>query len=92
MGMFKTREPRKFRRVNIYTSERKDKLDQLVKEELRREGKLPQIQPGEESYKGRFAKFTPRASNKRSRLVAPLAILIIVALIFLWRYLLSGHF
>ncbi len=92
MGMFKTREPRKFRRVNIYTSERKDKLEQWVKDELRREGKLPQVQPGEESYKGRFAKFTPRATSKRSRLMAPIAIVVVVALVLLWRYLLMGHF
>ena len=30
MGMFKTREPRKFRRVSIYTDERREKLDKLV--------------------------------------------------------------
>ncbi len=89
--MFKTREPRRFRRVNIYTSERKDKLDQLVKDELRREGKLPQLQPGEESYKGRFAKFTPRAADRRTHSVL-LAILVVVALILLWRYLLLGSF
>ncbi len=88
--MFKTREPRKFRRVNIYTSERKDKLDQLVKDEMRREGKLPQLQPGEESYKGRFAQFTPRASKQRNRLMAPIAILVVVALMFLWSFLLTG--
>lgn len=89
--MFKTREPRKFRKVNIYTSERKDKLEQLVKEELRREGILPQAQPGEESYKGRFAKFTPRAAGRKTHSVL-LAILVVVALILLWRYLLLGRF
>ncbi|MDD7304359.1 MAG: hypothetical protein SPF56_05475 [Bacteroidaceae bacterium] len=92
MGMFSTREPRKFRRVNIYTSERKDKLDKLVKEELRREGKLPQEEPGKESYKGRFSGFTPRASGRSSRLTAPIAILIVVVLLLLWRYLLMGRF
>ena len=32
MGMFQTREPRRYKRVSIYTSERKDKLDKLVKD------------------------------------------------------------
>ena len=30
MGLFKTREPRHFRRVSIYTDERKEKLEKLV--------------------------------------------------------------
>ena len=30
MGLFNTRKPRGFRRVSIYTDERKEKLDKLV--------------------------------------------------------------
>lgn len=90
MGMFSTREPRKFNRVNIYTSERKDKLERLVKDELRREGKLPQEQPQEQDYKGRFADFTPRASHRGVQLSWPIALVIVIVLVILWRYLLMG--
>ena len=41
MGMFTTRQPRKFRRVSIYTDERRDKLEKLVNDVKREKGELP---------------------------------------------------
>ncbi len=91
--MFETRKPRKFRRVSIYTSERQDRLDKIVKDAKREAGELP---PETEipSYKGRFAKFTPRASeasNSSFRLKWPVALIIILVLVLVWRYILTGN-
>jgi len=58
MGLFTTREPRRFRGVHIYTSERKDKLDKLVeeakREEMRERGEHVEYTPDIESYRGKF--------------------------------------
>ena len=42
MGLFSTRQPRKFRRVSIYTDETRDKLQKLVDDVKREQGMLPQ--------------------------------------------------
>ena len=43
MGMFSTRQPRKFRRVSIYTDERKEKLQKLVEQTMRvKDGAMPE--------------------------------------------------
>lgn len=95
--MFQTRKPRKFRRVSIYTDERRDKLEKLVHEVRRETGEEPvsleTISP--DHFKGKFAKFIPRTQrnidNGRSRLTWPIAIVAIIVLILLWHYLLTGN-
>jgi hypothetical protein len=97
MGLFSTRKPRKFRRVSIYTDERRDKRDRLVRDVLREMGKLPTdehtIEP--DHFKGKFAKYIPRTQrnidNGRSRLTWPVAIIVIIILIFIWHYLKTGN-
>lgn len=96
MGLFTTRQPRKFRRVSIYTDERKDKLQKLVDDVKREQGLLP---PEDKPYdptkfKGTFIEFTPRAKKYKestTRLGWPLALILIAALILLWRFLLTGR-
>ncbi len=94
MALFRTRKPRKYNRISIYTNERKDKLDRLVREVKREMGELP---PEEEvnsfDYKGKFAKFTPRAQRageRGNKLTLPVVILVVFLLILAWRYILTG--
>ena len=93
MGMFQTREPRKYNKVSIYTSERKDKLDKLVRDVKREMGELPADDIEPDHFKGKFSKFTPRArraSEREFRLTWPLALVLIMVLILIWRYILMG--
>ncbi|MBQ7442455.1 MAG: hypothetical protein IJS59_01120 [Bacteroidaceae bacterium] len=100
MALFSTRQPRRFRGVHIYTSERQDKLDRLVqeakREEKRQRGEQVPYQPDIESYRGKFAQNMKHLSRyqdpERRRLHPGLAIAIVVVLIILWHYLLTGSF
>ncbi len=87
MGLFQTRAPRKYNRVSIYTDERKDKLDKLVRDVKREMGELPKEEIDPEAFKGKFSKFTPRAqkaAESGNRLSWPIALAIVAILIFLW--------
>lgn len=96
MALFSTRSPRRYSGVHIYTSERNDKLDKLVAEAKREEqierGETPEYKPDIESYRGKFAKNLKRADPERRRLHPGIAIAIIVVLIILWHYLMTGSF
>ena len=94
MSLFSSRSPRRFRGVHIYTSERKDKLDRLVAEAKREEqianGETPAYTPDIASYRGKFAQNLKKADPNRKRLHPGLAIALIVVLIILWHYLMTG--
>lgn len=96
MSLFSTRSPRRFRGVHIYTSERKDNLDRLVEEAKREEqlarGETPEYRPDIESYRGKFAKNLKKADPDRRRLHPGIAIALIVVLLIIWHYLLTGSF
>jgi len=96
MSLFSTRSPRRFRGVHIYTSERKEKLDRLVAEAKREEqiakGEKPEYMPDIESYRGKFAQNLRKADPDRRRLHPGVAIAIIVVLLILWHYLMTGSF
>jgi len=96
MSLFSTREPRRFRGVHIYTSERQDKLNKLVADAKREEqiarGETPEYKPDIESYRGKFAQNLKKADPNRRRLHPGIAIAIIVVLFILWHYLLTGTF
>jgi len=96
MALFKTREPRRFHGVHIYTSERQDKLDRLVAEAKREEqiqrGETPEYKPDIESYRGKFAQNLKKADPNRRRLHPGIAIALIVILLIIWHYLLTGSF
>ncbi len=95
MGMFSTRQPRKFRRVSIYTDERKEKLQKLVEQAKRENGKAA---PEDNTYhadkfKGTFINFTPRAQRYKengARIGWPLALILIVVLLIIWRFIMTG--
>ena len=97
MGMFKSREPRRYRRVSIYTDERKEKLDKLINDYKREQGQLP---PAPEDYtqnrfKGKFSQFTPRtqkySEGGRGMIKWPIALVLIILLIWFMRWLLVGE-
>lgn len=97
MGVFSnfTRKPRKYHRVSIYTDESKDKLQKLVDDTLREEGKKPSSNKPYDptKFNGTFNEYTPRAKKFReegSRFGWPLAIALIVILLVIWRFLMTG--
>jgi len=95
MRLFSTREPRKFRRVSIYTDESRDRLQKLVDEVKREQGEVP---ASEETYdpdkfRGTFINYTPRAQKYKengSKLGWPIILVILFGLLILWRFLLTG--
>ncbi len=96
MSLFSTRQPRRFRGVHIYTSERQDKLDRLVaqarREEQESRGEHVDYRPDIESYRGRFQQNLRHADPERRRIHPGLAIALIVVLIIVWHWLLTGSF
>lgn len=98
MGMFSTRQPRRFRGVHIYTSERKEKLDKIV-EQAKREQQLERGEdvgytPDIQSYRGKFTQNSSRLSRftdpERRRLHPGVAIAIIVVLFIVWHWIMTG--
>lgn len=95
MGMFNTRKPRGFRRVSIYTDESRDRLQKLVNEVKREQGEVPATEENfdPDKFRGTFINYTPRAQKHKegsSKLGWPIIILLIFALIIIWRFLLTG--
>lgn len=96
MGMFNTREPRRFRRVSIYTDERRDKLDKLVREVQQEKNPQPltpeNIEP--DRFKGKFSQYIPRTQRYSEsglrRLSWPISLIVIIILILVWHYLQTG--
>lgn len=97
MGMFTTREPRRFRRISIYTDEHRDKIDKIVKDYKRETGELPASEEDytQNRFKGKFSQFTPRArrfsENGRGLLKWPVALFAILLLYMFMRWLLTGE-
>jgi len=94
MGLFSSRMPRKYRKVSIYTNERKEKLDQLVERVKREQGELPpEPYDTKDRFKGKFSKFTPHAqrASEGRKMPWPLIIMIILALLLIWYFLQTGH-
>ncbi len=99
MGMFSSRKPRRFRPVHIYTDEKREKLERMVEDIKIEQGILD---PKEKKYdptkfKGKFGQYTPRAQHYKEsehRLGWPLVVVLVMALLLVWRFLLSGttHF
>lgn len=94
MSLFKAREPRKYRPRVIYRDERKEKLQKLVNDVRRQQGE-PVDEPYDPTkFQGTFSQYTPhakRASERTHRLAWPVALMLVIVLIVLWRYLMTGH-
>ena len=96
MGMFSTRQPRKFRRVSIYTDERKEKLQKLVEQTMREKGETVPEDKGYDvnKFQGTFINFTPRAQRYKengARIGWPLAIILIFVLLVIWYFIMTGR-
>ena len=97
MGLFKTREPRRFRRVSIYTDERREKLEKLVNDYKRETGELPVASEDytQNRFKGKFSQYTPRAQRfvegGRGMIKWPVAWVAIILLIWFLRWLMTGN-
>lgn len=97
MGMFSTREPRRFRRVSIYTDESQDRLRKLIEDVKRESGEV--VEEADKPYdpakfKGTFINYTPRAQKHKesgSRFGWPIALVLIMALFMVWRFLMTGN-
>ena len=95
MRLFSTREPRKFRRVSIYTDESHDRLQKLVDEVKREQGETPASEEryDPDKFRGTFINYTPRAQRLKengTKFGWPIAIALIFALLVIWRFLLTG--
>lgn len=95
MGMFSARKPRRFHPVHIYTDERREKLDRLVSEVKREQGQSTEDAKYYDTgkFRGKFSQYTPRAQRYKEsqhRLGWPLAVVVIMALMLVWRFLLTG--
>lgn len=94
MGLFNTRKPRGFRRVSIYTDERKEKLEKLVNQVKRKQGEQTEEKYDPTKFNGTFINYTPNAKKHKERsykLAWPVALIIIFLLVMVWRYLLTGN-
>lgn len=94
MSLFKAREPRKYRPRVIYRDERKEKLQKLVNEVRRQQGEKVDEPYDVTKFNGTFSQYTPhaqRASMRSSKLVWPVALFLVIILIFVWHYLLTGR-
>ena len=94
MSLFKAREPRKYRPRRIYTSEREEKLKKLVNEVRREQGEKVDVPYDPTKFRGTFSKYTPHAqrySEGGRRLAWPIALFLVIILILLWHWLLTGR-
>ena len=94
MGLFNTRKPRSFRRVSIYTDERKEKLEKLVNQVKREQGEQNEEKYDPTKFNGTFINYTPNAKKHKERsykLAWPVALIIIILLVIVWHYLLTGN-
>ncbi|MCQ2222990.1 MAG: hypothetical protein MJZ35_04270 [Bacteroidaceae bacterium] len=94
MSLFSARQPRKYRPRVIYRDERKEKLQKLVNEVRRSQGEEVHEPYDVTKFNGTFSQYTPhaqRASERSSKLVWPVALFLIIILIFVWHYLLTGR-
>lgn len=93
MGFIKTREPRKFRPVHIYTDERQDRLRRLVNDVKREQGEQVDEPYDPARFKGQFAKYTPHTQKHADgvlRTAWPVVFFGIILLVMLIHWLLTG--
>lgn len=94
MGMFSVRKPRGFNHQYIYVDERKDKLSKMEESAKRDLGLTPEKEFSPEDIRGKFIEGTTHLKRRKEsgRKPAHLGVIlvIIVILLFLWHYLLTG--
>ncbi|MCQ2083240.1 MAG: hypothetical protein MJY58_01920 [Bacteroidaceae bacterium] len=96
MGMFSTREPRRFEHKYIYYDERKEKLAKIEENAKRELGMIPEKEFDPESIRGRFVESTThlkrRKENGGPRMDIRLSLVLIAALLFVLHWIVTGEF
>lgn len=95
MGLFNVRKPRGFQHNYIYYDPRKEKLQKIEENAKRELGMLPPKEFTPEDIRGKFVGATKhlkkRKESGRKPVSAGILILIIIALLFVMKYLASGY-
>lgn len=94
MSLIKARQPRKYRPRVIFTDERKEKLQKLVNEVRRANGEHVEEKFDPKKFNGTFSQYTPhaqRAGERGAKLVWPIALFLIIILLYVWHWLLTGN-
>ena len=93
MILFSTREPRRFSRPAIYYDAHKEEIQRIHDDKLREMGKLPPRNLTAEDIRGSYVKATKhlrrRVESGNKPLHPGVIILIILALLFVWRFCLT---
>ena len=92
MGMFNVREPRRMEHKYIYYDERKERLAKIEEKAKRELGMMPEETFNPESIRGKFVEGTKhlkrRKENGGPAIPLPVAVIAIIALLLLLRWLL----
>ena len=95
MGLFKTRKPRGFQHDYIYINERQERLREIETRAKRELGMAPPEEFNPENIRGTFVKATKHLRRAKESGRKPMhwftAVLIILALLYVWRFLLTGE-
>ena len=95
MGMFNIREPKRYEHKYIYYDERKEKLEKIEESAKRDLGLVSQETFNPESIRGKFVEGTKhlkrRKENGGPRMSVQLTVVIIAALLFILRWLVTGE-
>lgn len=95
MGMFTIRKPRGFNHQYIYVDERKEKLEKMEDSAKRDLGMLPPKEFKPENIRGSFVNATTHVKRRKSSGRKPLSygviVLLIVVLLFILHYLVTGE-
>lgn len=92
--MFSTRKPRRFNHQYIYHDERKEKLAKMEEKAKRELGMAPEKEFNPEDIRGKFVEGTTHLKRRKESGRKPahvgILILIVVLLLFIWHYLVTG--
>lgn len=95
MGMFSTREPRRFSREPIYFDSHKEEIQRIHDDKLREMGVLPPRNLTEDDIRGSYIKATKhlrrRVESGKKPLHPGVIILLVILLCMLWRFLLTDQ-
>lgn len=89
-------KPRRFSHQYIYVDERKEKLQKMEDQAKRELGILPEKKEFKpEDIRGKFVEGTTHLKKRKSRTKKPFSVgiilIVIVLLIFLWNFILTGE-
>lgn len=92
----KMQNPRRFNHQTIYVNERKEKLDKMEEQAKRDLGLLPEKKEFDpEDLRGKFVESTVHLKKRKSKTKKPFSfgviLVMILFLIFLWNYILTGE-